>query len=507
MRCSSARRSAAHEVPHDRRHDDHEEHQAARGDPGEAAPQLAGAVADRVVGGVDLEQRHLAAGGPDRAVDLDQPVVALERVLGRVRSDTSATVAGWAQGLALVVAQREGAPDELALVGVEHLARRSLHSLTRTIESLSSWSRATSSKAAMAAGSPATSAVGERRLDDRLGQHARHRRGVVDRLALGELPGRERADHADDEQRGHDPQREQHQHPARAEQRLGGARAARVAQGHPRRGRLGRSSGSRRRRPRWCHGVGLPSSSSASTETSPAAAGAAGDCSGEPAQSSDPWPPESSPPRVVRAVARAVVAGVVASRGGRCRQPWCRRPGPSCRRPRVVGAARRGRRRPWSSEPWPEWLRAGPGVVVTPVRGRSPPWSSPGSSSEVPGGRLPPWSSPGSDSVGLGRRGRALGALDEAELVGECSGSRWANEALPNRPTAAGTATTTPATRAMRRRRMRVSFREAVCQKGQAGRTSRCRAGLAGCRCAWRVRRAPQGLRSAARGDGCGGGC
>ena len=85
IRCSSARRSAAHEVPHDRRHDDHEEHQAARGDPREAAPQLPGAVADRVVRAVDLEQHHLAARGPDRAVDLDQAVGALERVLGLVQ--------------------------------------------------------------------------------------------------------------------------------------------------------------------------------------------------------------------------------------------------------------------------------------------------------------------------------------------------------------------------------------------------------------------------------------
>ena len=116
-----------------------------------------------------------------------------------------------------------------------------------------------------------------------------------------------------------------------------------------------------------------------------------------------------------------------------------------------------------SSEPWPE--------ESSPVRGRSPPWSSPGSSSETPGGRSPPWSSPGSLSVGLGVAldvGLELGVSSEVAvaLVGERNGSRWANEALPSRPTSAGTVTTMPAARTIRRRRMVGSFREEVSQRG-----------------------------------------
>ena len=64
------------------------------------------------------------------------------------------------------------------------------------------------------------------------------------------------------------------------------------------------------------------------------------------------------------------------------------------------------------------------------VRGRSPPWSSPGSGARVV--RSPPWSST-----------LAAGVLDELLTswtdAGTVVGSDWANDSLPSKPRAAGT--------------------------------------------------------------------
>ncbi len=122
MCCSSARRRRLHQRPHEGRHDDDEEQEAARGDPGEAAPQLGGALADRVVGRVQLEQGGLLVRGPDRAVDLERTFAVLEGVLGGVQVGHVGHGLLPVEGTTLLLAQREGAPDELALVGVEHPA-------------------------------------------------------------------------------------------------------------------------------------------------------------------------------------------------------------------------------------------------------------------------------------------------------------------------------------------------------------------------------------------------
>ena len=197
---------AAHEVPHDRRHDDDEEDQAARGDPGEPPPQLGGAGADRVVGGVDLEQRDLAVGRPDRAVDLDGPLAALERVLRLVQVRDVGDGRGLRQRRPLFVAQREGAPDQLALVGVEHLpvGAPQLDPHDAVAEQLVAGHPVEGGDGGRVTGEQP---VGERGFDDRLGQHAGHRRRVVDGLALGELPRREGAQHPHDDQGRDDAQR------------------------------------------------------------------------------------------------------------------------------------------------------------------------------------------------------------------------------------------------------------------------------------------------------------
>ncbi|HNV15183.1 MAG TPA: hypothetical protein PKL63_11025 [Dermatophilaceae bacterium] len=79
------------------------------------------------------------------------------------------------------------------------------------------------------------------------------------------------------------------------------------------------------------------------------------------------------------------------------------------------------------------------------VRGRSPPWSSPGSAVRVV--RSPPWSSPGS-AVRVVRSpplssAVPAGVLDElltsCTEAGTAVGNDWANDSLPSNPRAAGT--------------------------------------------------------------------
>ena len=108
-----------HQVPHDRGDDEDEEHQAARGHAGEAAPQLAGPGAHGVVGGVDLEQGDLPVGGPHRPVHLDGPLVVLEGVLAAVQVRHLGHGGRLLEGLALVLGEREGPADQLPLVGVD----------------------------------------------------------------------------------------------------------------------------------------------------------------------------------------------------------------------------------------------------------------------------------------------------------------------------------------------------------------------------------------------------
>ena len=391
-------------MPHDRRHDDDEEDQAARGDPGEAPPQLGGAGADRVVRGVDLEQGDLAVGRPDRAVDLDGPLAALERVLRLVQVRDVGDGRGLGQRRPLFVAQREGAPDELALVGVEHLpvGAPQLDPHDAVAEQLVAGHPVEGGDGGRVTGEQP---VGERGFDDRLGQHAGHRRRVVDGLALGELPRREGAQHPHDDQGRDDAHGEQHEHPARAQHRFGAARPARLAQRHPAGGDgavgIGRPSA-------VDSGAAGPSSSSASTETSPAAAGAVGDPSGVAGSVVGSVATRVVPALVVVRVAAVVVGGVVgvvvrAVAGGvvgRCCRRSRVRTSRSRRRHGVVGAGARAvvaGARPVAA------VVVARLVVGTPS-GRSPPWSSPGSSSETPSGRSPPWSSTLGVGEGLGVR-------------------------------------------------------------------------------------------------------
>ena len=162
------------------------------------------------------------------------------------------------------------------------------------------------------------------------------------------------------------------------------------------------------------------------------------------------------------------------SRGPSCRR-WCR---PSRGRPRRVLSSPPLSSATVSSEPWPEDCDAGPGVVVDPVRGRSPPWSSPGSSSVAPGRAVAAVVVARLGLRGAGCRVELSVALDEDSLVGERTGQpagrrrrcrggrRWPERPRRSRPT-----------RAMRSVRMVCPFEGFSVSEGSDGEGESGRAG------------------------------
>ncbi len=228
---------AAHpcrEVPDQRDEQEHEEQQAGQGHAGEAAPQLRRTARDLVVGLVDLEEHGAAARRPDRPVHLDQLALRgrVEPVLVAVEVGDLGDGARIGQRLLLLGVEREVAPHQSGLVGVEHRSAGGpeLHvghvvAEHPVVDELVEGRH----RGGVAGEQP----VGEGRLHHGLGQEVGTLGGVVDRLALGQPSCREGAADGDDGEHDQDPRHQLEQDPSQGERCLAVVVRRRLGDGDP----------------------------------------------------------------------------------------------------------------------------------------------------------------------------------------------------------------------------------------------------------------------------------